>query len=333
VAEEAQQAADRRRWYVVHAYSGFEKKVADSIREQARQQGLDHLFDEVLVPTEEVVEMKRGQKVSSERKFFPGYVLARMAMTDQTWHLVKNTPKVTGFLGARGKPSPISDGEAERILNQVREGVESPKPSVTFEVGEQVRVGARGRRPLHLVHGVRGRGRHGARAREGGGVHLRPLDARGAGVLPGREAGLSGAGSSPRHVIPRRARGAGAVRSAPTVPSVGAAIRRTEGPFEPSDERVPLWQRRSSARSSWRSRRGRPIPRRRLGRRWVSAGSTSWSSARPSTRPRRTWSRARPRPSSSRLSRTALFAFLGPLFSLRDEDAAGDLLPQACGRH
>lgn len=140
MAEEAQQATERRRWYVVHAYSGFEKKVADSIREQARQQGLDHLFDEVLVPTEEVVEMKRGQKVSSERKFFPGYVLARMAMTDQTWHLVKNTPKVTGFLGARGKPSPISDSEAERILSQVREGVESPKPSVTFEVGEEVRV-------------------------------------------------------------------------------------------------------------------------------------------------------------------------------------------------
>jgi len=140
VAEEAQPASEKRRWYVIHAYSGFEKKVAEAVREQARQQGLDNLFDEILVPTEEVVEMKRGQKVSSERKFFPGYVLAKMAMTDQTWHLVKNTPKVTGFLGARGKPSPISEREANQILDQVREGVETPKPSITFEVGEQVRV-------------------------------------------------------------------------------------------------------------------------------------------------------------------------------------------------
>jgi transcriptional antiterminator NusG len=101
---------------------------------------MDHLFEQVLVPTEEVVELKRGQKVSQERKFFPGYVLVKMMMTDQSWHLVKNTPKVTGFLGQRGKPSPISEKEANQILNQVQEGVERPKPSVTFEVGEQVRV-------------------------------------------------------------------------------------------------------------------------------------------------------------------------------------------------
>lgn len=128
------------KWYVIHAYSGFEKKVAESIREQARQKGMEHLFEEVLVPTEEVVEMRRGQRVSAERKFFPGYVLVKMRLTDESWHLVKNTPKVTGFLGGRGKPAPISEREAERILHQVKEGVDRPKPSVTFEVGEQVRV-------------------------------------------------------------------------------------------------------------------------------------------------------------------------------------------------
>jgi len=133
-------ARTEARWYVVHAYSGFEKKVADSIKEQARQKGLEHLFEEVLVPTEEVVEMRRGQRVSSERKFFPGYVLVKMKLTDESWHLVKNTPKVTGFLGGRGKPQPISDAEAERILQQVQEGVERPKPAVSFEVGELVRV-------------------------------------------------------------------------------------------------------------------------------------------------------------------------------------------------
>jgi transcriptional antiterminator NusG len=128
------------RWYVLHVYSGFEKKVAESIREQARQKGMDELFEEVLVPTEEVIELRRGQKVSTERKFFPGYVLIKMDLGDDSWHLVKNTPKVTGFLGNRGRPSPISQAEAERILHQVKEGVERPKPSVMFEIGEQVRV-------------------------------------------------------------------------------------------------------------------------------------------------------------------------------------------------
>lgn len=132
-------AADAK-WYIVHVYSGFEKKVAQSIREQARQQGLDHLINDVMVPSEEVVEMRRGEKVKSERKFFPGYVLARLSMTDETWHLVKNTPKVTGFLGSGGKPVPIRDEEAERVLLQVKEGVERPKPSVMFEIGETVRV-------------------------------------------------------------------------------------------------------------------------------------------------------------------------------------------------
>ena len=128
------------RWYVLHVYSGFEKKVAESIREQAVQKGMEDIFEEILVPTEEVIEMRRGQKVSSERKFFPGYVLVKMELSDDTWHLVKNTPKVTGFLGNRGQPSPISQAEADRILRQVQEGVERPKPSVTFEIGETVRV-------------------------------------------------------------------------------------------------------------------------------------------------------------------------------------------------
>ena len=128
------------RWYVVHVYSGFEQKVVQSIKEQIVAKGMDELFEEVLLPTEEVVEMRRGSKVRSDRKFFPGYVLVKMELTDQTWHLVKDTPKVTGFLGAKGKPSPITEAEADRILRQVKEGVERPKPSVTFEVGEQVRV-------------------------------------------------------------------------------------------------------------------------------------------------------------------------------------------------
>ena len=128
------------RWYVIHVYSGFEKKVATAIREQAEQKGLAERFEEILVPTEEVVEVKRGAKVSSERKIFPGYVLIKMDLDDETWHLVKNTAKVTGFLGGKGRPSPISDAEAQRILRQVQEGIERPKPSITFEVGEQVRV-------------------------------------------------------------------------------------------------------------------------------------------------------------------------------------------------
>ncbi len=128
------------RWYVVHVYSGFEKKVAESIGEQARQKGMEDLFEEILVPTEEVVEMRRGQRVNAERKFFPGYVLIKMELTDESWHLVKDAPKVTGFLGNRGKPSPITESEALRILHQVKEGVERPKPAITFEIGEQVRV-------------------------------------------------------------------------------------------------------------------------------------------------------------------------------------------------
>ena len=129
-----------QRWYIVHCYSSFENKVAQSIREQAEDQGIGDMFENVLVPSEEVVEMRRGKKVSSERRFFPSYVLIKMEMTDRTWHLVRNTPKVTGFLGAGNKPMPVPDHEAERVLNQVQEGVERPRPSITFEIGEVVRV-------------------------------------------------------------------------------------------------------------------------------------------------------------------------------------------------
>ena len=128
------------RWYAVHAYSNFENMVAESIREQAKQRGLSHLFEEILVPKEKVVEVRRGRKVDAERKFFPGYVLVKMELTDEAYHLIKNTPKVTGFLGSDNKPMPLSDAEADRIIHQVQEGIERPKPSVSFEVGEQVRV-------------------------------------------------------------------------------------------------------------------------------------------------------------------------------------------------
>ncbi len=128
------------RWYIVHAYSNFENKVAQSIRDQAQQRNLEDRFEEVLVPTEKVVEVRRGRKVDTERKFFPGYVLVKCDLTDEVYHLIKNTPKVTGFLGQDQEPMPISEREAERIKGQVADGVERPKPSVSFEVGETVRV-------------------------------------------------------------------------------------------------------------------------------------------------------------------------------------------------
>ncbi|KAF0211057.1 MULTISPECIES: transcription termination/antitermination protein NusG [Methylocystis] len=128
------------RWYIVHAYSNFEKKVAEAIREGAGQRGLADQFEEILVPTEQVMEVRRGRKVSAERKFFPGYVLVKCELTDQVFSLIKNTPKVTGFLGADNKPMPISEEEALRIKGQVADGVERPKPTIMFEVGETVRV-------------------------------------------------------------------------------------------------------------------------------------------------------------------------------------------------
>jgi transcription termination/antitermination protein NusG len=128
------------RWYIIHVYSGFEKKVMTSIREQALQKGLGDQFEEIMVPMEEVVEVKRGKKVSAERKFFPGYVLVKMDLNDETWHLVRNTAKVTGSLGGGGKPSPIPDAEAERIVRQMQEGIEHPRPLITFMTGDEVRV-------------------------------------------------------------------------------------------------------------------------------------------------------------------------------------------------
>jgi transcriptional antiterminator NusG len=128
------------RWYIIHVYSGFEKKVMTSIREQAIQKGLADQFEEIMVPMEEVVEVKRGKKVSAERKFFPGYVLVKMELNDETWHLVRNTAKVTGFLGGSGKPAPIPDAEAERIVRQMQEGIEHPRPLITFMTGDEVRV-------------------------------------------------------------------------------------------------------------------------------------------------------------------------------------------------
>ena len=127
-------------WYIIHAYSGFEKKVAVSIKEQAEAKGLGPYIEDILVPTEEVVEIRRGKKVNTDRKFFPGYVLAKIDLTDETYHLIKNTPKVSGFLGTGSKPTPISTAEVDRIMHQVQEGIERPKPSIIFEVGEQVRV-------------------------------------------------------------------------------------------------------------------------------------------------------------------------------------------------
>ncbi|MFO1099320.1 MAG: transcription termination/antitermination protein NusG [Xanthobacteraceae bacterium] len=129
-----------KRWYIVHAYSNFENKVAESIREQAKQRHLEHLFEQILVPKERVTEIRRGRKVEAERKFYPGYVLVKMDLTDEGYHLIKNTPKVTGFLGTDNKPMPISEAEANRLLQQMQEGIDRPKSTVSFEVGEQVRV-------------------------------------------------------------------------------------------------------------------------------------------------------------------------------------------------
>jgi transcriptional antiterminator NusG len=129
-----------KRWYIVHAYSNFEKKVAESIREQAHTQGLDDSFSEILVPTEDVIEIRRGRKINAERKFFPGYVLVKMHLSDEAYHLVKNTPKVTGFLGSGLRPMPVSEREVARIIGAIEEGVERPKPTITFDIGETVRV-------------------------------------------------------------------------------------------------------------------------------------------------------------------------------------------------
>jgi transcriptional antiterminator NusG len=128
------------KWYIVHAYSNFEKKVAEAIRADAAMKGLQDKFEEILVPTEDVVEVRRGRKINSERKYFPGYVLVKMDMTDDAYHLVKNTPKVTGFLGSGKRPLAVPEGEVKRIMGQMEEDAEKPRPTVTFDIGETVRV-------------------------------------------------------------------------------------------------------------------------------------------------------------------------------------------------
>ncbi|XBQ16235.1 MAG: transcription termination/antitermination protein NusG [Oceanicaulis sp.] len=128
------------KWYIVHAYSNFEKKVAEAIRAEAAMKGLEDKFEEILVPTEEVVEVRRGRKVNAERKYFPGYVLVKMDMTDEAYHLVKNTPKVTGFLGSGKRPLPVPESEVKSIMGQMEEDAEKPRPTVSYDIGETVRV-------------------------------------------------------------------------------------------------------------------------------------------------------------------------------------------------
>ena len=128
------------KWNIVQAYSNFEKRVKESLERDAAEKGLDHLFEEILVPTETVVEVRKGRKMESERKFFPGYVLVKVDLTDEAYHLVKNTPKVTGFLGSATRPMPVSDKEVARIVGQIQEGVDSPRPMISFDIGEIVKV-------------------------------------------------------------------------------------------------------------------------------------------------------------------------------------------------
>ena len=128
------------RWYVLHTYSGYEKKVAENIVEQSNKLGISQFIEEVSVPTQNIVEVKRGTRVNTERKFFPGYILIKMVLNDDTLHIIKNTPKLSGFLGSKGKPSPISNAEANRITEQVIEGAENPRPSIIYEIGEQIKV-------------------------------------------------------------------------------------------------------------------------------------------------------------------------------------------------
>tara|TARA_Y100000590_G_scaffold231246_1_gene260589 strand:+ start:458 stop:991 length:534 start_codon:yes stop_codon:yes gene_type:complete len=128
------------RWYVLHAYSGYEKKVSDNILEQANKLGISKFIEEVSVPTQNIVEVKRGTRVNTERKYFPGYILIKMTLNDDTLHIIKNTPKLSGFLGTQGKPTPISNIEAKRISEQMIEGEEKPRPSIIYEIGEQIKV-------------------------------------------------------------------------------------------------------------------------------------------------------------------------------------------------
>jgi transcriptional antiterminator NusG len=248
-----------KKWFVVHAYSGFEKSVQRALVDRIKRSEIAEQFGKILVPVEEVVEMKAGQKAISERKFFPGYVLVEMEMTDDSWHLVKSTPKVTGFVGGTAnKPTPITQKEVDAILRQVQEGVEKPRPKVLFEMGEAVRV-----KEGPFTDFPRQRGGRELREEQAPGVghDLRPLDAGGARFLAGRE-GVVNPGRIPR------------IRLHPT------------GEMQ--------WRRKSSATSSCRCLQARRTRARRSVPHWDSAASTSWNSARPSTRRRRRSSRACP---------------------------------------
>ena len=248
------------RWYIVHAYSNFEKKVADSIREQAHQRGLADKFQEILVPTEQVVEVRRGRKINSERKFFPGYVLVKCDLTDEVYHLIKNTPKVTGFLGADKKPMPISDPEADRIKGQVAEGVERPKAAIRFEIGENVRV-ADG--PFASFNGV-GRGsRRIPLARQGRGVDLRPRHPGRPRIRPGREGLIRKPSLARRNIRHARAE--------------KKRWRRTMSPSSPYRNREELAHACHSSKRVGKFRQASP-PRRRLS---STAARFSPASARP----------------------------------------------------
>ena len=207
MAAEPKASNPHHKWYIVHAYSNFEKKVAESIRDQARQHNLDDCFSEILVPTEDVVEIRRGRKINSERKFFPGYVLVKMDLTDEAYHLIKNTPKVTGFLGSGLKPMPVSEKEVARIIGAIEEGVERPKPTIRFRAR---REGQGRRRPVRQLRGRGGERGRGPRPPARVGLDLRPRDAGGPGVRAGGEDLRLTSSAFPAHAGTRLTRAAAA---------------------------------------------------------------------------------------------------------------------------
>ncbi len=180
-----------KQWYIVHTYSGFENKVKESLEQRVHAYGLQEEIGEVLIPTEQVAEMRGGKKVVSSKRFFPGYILVEMNMSDHAWHVVKNTPKVTGFVGAGAKPTPLTREEVDQILNQVTEAAEKPKPKYTFEKGDQVRINEG---PVHQLQRRGGRGQPRPQHAQGDGDDLRPGDPGRARFSAGRETVASAPG-------------------------------------------------------------------------------------------------------------------------------------------